>query len=172
LLEGDKALECLNYLARGFMAESLLTYCVDWRTQGFTDYPPAVAAYAYPWLFQIEAILGAAAAIAEMLLQSQRGIIRILPALPAEWSKGSVRGLRARGGFEVDIVWEHNTPTQIRIKSLLGNMCRVKLFTAFQSMTVASHGQPMAVAQQPDGSIQFSTEKDQTYTLSVQRAGR
>ncbi len=76
--------------------------------------------------FQIDGNFGATAGIAEMLLQSHTGAIHLLPSLPSLWKEGSISGLKARGGFIVNIKWENNALTTASITSTIGGNCRIR----------------------------------------------
>ena len=89
--------------------------------------------------FQIDGNFGATAGIAEMLLQSHTGDVHILPALPSAWRSGRVRGLRARGGIEVDIEWKDGVPTQVWLTSRTARTVRLRHGSA-----VTSHAVPAA----------------------------
>ncbi len=98
--QGDRAMECLEILARASTGPNFFTYHNDWRQMGLScgwgKMPP----------FQIDANLGIAAAVLEMLVFSKPGLLKLLPALPARWTSGRVTGIRCRGGITVDMQWQ------------------------------------------------------------------
>lgn len=80
--------------------------------------------------FQIDGNFGGTAGITEMLLQSHAGYIHLLPALPDNWQSGSIKGVRARGGFTIDMEWKESRITRMSVTSHSGGTCRIREATS------------------------------------------
>jgi alpha-L-fucosidase 2 len=116
LLDGEKAHLMLTNLLN-LVREN------DPRYKGGGSYPNMLDACPP---FQIDGNFGGTAGIAEMLVQSHAGEIHLLPALPKAWPNGKVTGLKARGGFEVDMEWEDSKLIKAVVHSELGGNCRIR----------------------------------------------
>ena len=149
LREGDQARFHLERLVADFATDALL------------DLHP-------PRIFQIDGNFGGTAGVCEMLMQSHRGTIRILPALPAAWPKGSVRGLRARGGFAVDIAWSNGRAKSVTVVSECGQPCRIACPGA-DAVTVTCEGEAVKVKKLGDGAIEFKTQRGKRYAVHFSR---
>ncbi|MFT4153250.1 glycosyl hydrolase family 95 catalytic domain-containing protein [Parafilimonas sp.] len=117
---------------------------------------------------QVDGPLGISAAISEMLIQSQDSVINLLPALPKDWDDGNVKGLKARGGFELDFSWENGKANMVQMKSLAGKVCSVQEKPGYTFGVYTASGKKVKTRKTADDILHFETEKGETYQLKIQ----
>lgn len=111
---------------------------------------------------QVDGTMGMTAAISEMLMQSNEGIIDLLPALPAEWADGEFKGVVARGAFELNMQWQKGKMTRLQVLSKQGAPCRLK---AGAIGKVSLNGKKVQAERMADGSVKFATIKGGVYLV-------
>lgn len=113
--------------------------------------------------FQIDGNFGGGAGIGEAVFQSECGELHFLPALPPMWKSGSVKGLRARGGFEVSFDWAEGSLSSAKIISLAGQSAVIR---TDKKITVTADSKNIPLAEN-NGTYSFDTEQGMVYTISV-----
>ena len=116
--------------------------------------------------FQIDGNYGGTAGVAEMLLQSQEGVIMPLAARPDAWANGSYQGLVARGNFEVSADWANGQATKFEITSNKGGECKLSYYNIADAVVKTSDGQVVSFTKDGSDLIIFDTVEGETYTVT------
>lgn len=127
LHDGDRAYNLLKSLLEPAFDNEVT------KNRGAGTYPNLFCAHPP---FQIDGNFGGTSGIAEMLIQSQNGYIELLPALPSVWTEGRFKGLRIRGGAEVDVIWEDSIIKEVSIRSDTNNEYKIKVPSYAKSIKI------------------------------------
>ena len=148
--DGDKAWESLGMLMKHSTNKNL-----------FDTHPAGKSS-----IFQIDGNFGTTAAIAEMLMQSHTGVIDLLPALPAAWPRGEVKGLRARGSLEVDLRWENGKAVSATLRPDFAGEYRLRVPDGQKIRSVAEETE-IALRPNADGSVAVPLQASRAYKVKI-----
>ena len=159
-----KSEEAYSELVRMFpihVLDNLLITCNDWRGE-----KGGLVIFKGVKLVELDASFATGAAIIEMIFQDRQGLLRFLPALPTNLSEGKVTGLRARGGFEINMKWDEGKINSVNILSIDGKPCHIK-DNGFDKIKITSCGKEVEFTDNKEkGIISFDTIKGQEYNLT------
>ena len=122
MLDGNHAFRIIKNML------TMIPDSIEWAASGGT-YPNLFDAHPP---FQIDGNFGCAAGVCEMLVQSHDGAVHLLPALPDDWKSGELKGVRARGGFIVDMAWQRGAISQATVRSTIGGTLRLRSYVPLQ----------------------------------------
>ncbi|NQT52413.1 glycoside hydrolase family 95 protein, partial [bacterium] len=142
LHDGNRSHKLLSEMIRGNIFSNL-----------FDAHPP----------FQIDGNFGYASGVCEMLVQSHMGQIHLLPALPDAWPNGYIKGIRARGGFELDVQWQDGKLSECAMRSSKGSACTIRTSVA---VTVTNRGKNVKVKEVGPNVITFPTDQGEEYVIT------
>ncbi len=168
LLDGELAWDSLKTLVNHSLNGNLFDDVNDTHSD-----PGVTVSKGIPgFVFQIDANLGSPAGIAEMLLQSHTGEIAFLPALPGDWNRGKVKGLRARGGLEASIEWTGAKASKATVQTLQESVYRFRApagqrLTALNKMAGATWS-PLPVPAGDGKTFELDGRKGETYRFTFE----
>jgi alpha-L-fucosidase 2 len=113
---------------------------------------------------QVDGTLGMTASVTEMLVQSQDGWVHLLPALPDDWHTGEFKGVRVRGGFELNLKWANKKMSQLTVISKAGTTFRLQ---TDRPLVVMSNGKKVQTKMTANGIVEFPTVKDRAYSVQM-----
>lgn len=149
LEEGNHAHHQLNELLRRSTLSSLLDVCGEKPTS----------------YYQIDGNLGGSAAVIEMLLQSQAGVVRFLPALPDAWPEGRLRGIRARGGLTVDLWWEGGKARRATLRSTWTGRRTLAAPRGQRIAAILRRGEKVPMKADADENVRFNAVAGERYAV-------